>query len=104
MKPFGLVLFEKPFESGLTRKDIPELLSKTPEDSEVYPIEIMATQQECSAMGFITRETADLLDFDYEKSGLNNFIADILDDLNKETETNTYEFKGIKIFMGYSNN
>lgn len=103
MEKFGMVLFEKPGEKGLTAKDITNLLSKTKKDSEIYPIEINANHQECSAMGFITVEAANMIDFDYEQSGLNKFIGDILDDIEKESENFTYEFKGIKIFMGYSN-
>lgn len=103
MEKFDLVLFEKPAEKGLTTRDIIDLLSKTKTDSEVYPIEIYAKQQECSAMGFITTGAANKINFDYEQSGLNKFIGEILDDVNKESKDFTYKFMGIKIFMGFSN-
>ena len=69
-------------------------------DSEnVYPIEIPAKEHESFAMGFITSNAANELEFDYEKSGLNDFIAGILDDMEKESNDCRYEFKGIKIWL-----
>ena len=50
-------------------------------------------------MGFICPECAELLDYDYEGSGLNDFIATILDDMEKESEDCQYEFKGIRIWL-----
>lgn len=98
---FDLALIQKPGESGLNKSEITELLGILPFDAELYPIEIYANAQECSAMGFITNDAADKLDFDYEASGLNTFIADILDDINRESADSTYTFKGINIMLRY---
>lgn len=69
-------------------------------DSNVcYPIELSAYAQESTAMGFISSKAAELIDYDYDSSGLHSYIASILDDMNKENENNEYEFKGIKIWL-----
>jgi hypothetical protein len=101
MKKIGLATYQMEGERGLRAKDISELLLKLDNESEVYPIEIMAKEQECSAMGFIDREFADTLDFEYDTSGLNDFVASILDDVNLENPDGIYSFKGYDIFIGY---
>ena len=95
---FGLVLREKECNDGLDRNDVIDLFDLLDEDGG-YPIEISAKEHESSAMGFITANAANKLEFDYEKSGLNDFIAGILDDVGKESEDCQYEFKGIKIWL-----
>lgn len=69
------------------------------EEDEAYVIEIPAKEHECCAMGFITTTAADSIDYDYENSGLNNFIASILDDMEKESADCIYHYKGIKIWL-----
>ena len=64
---------------------------------EVYPLEISGSQS--SAMGFITQKAAEVIDYDYENSGLNEFISSILDDMDKESEDSIYDFHGIKIHL-----
>ena len=64
-----------------------------------YPIELSAYAQESSAMGFITSKAAEAIEYDYEYSGLHNFIALILDDMCRENDDCEYEFKGIKIWL-----
>ena len=95
---YGIALREKECVDGLTRNDIIDLFDML-DNVEAFPIELLAREHECGAMGFITPEAADLLDYDYESSGLRDFIADILDDMNNETEGCRYEFKGIKIWL-----
>lgn len=95
---YGIVLKEKEFTSGLTRDDIIFLFDKL-NNNEAYPIELEARVQECSAMGFITPEVAELFDYDYESSGLHDFIALILDDMDNESTNCEYEFRGIKIWL-----
>ena len=52
-------------------------------------------------MGFITSEAADKIDYAYETNTyFANFITDILDDMKNESEDHTYEFKGLKIWLG----
>ncbi len=102
MPNYGIALFQKPEVEGLDRDDILILYGLVNnfhlnEDAEVYPIELYGTV--CSAMGFITREAADVLDYDYEASGLHNFIASILDNTENERADHHYIFKGIDIFL-----
>lgn len=42
---------------------------------------------------------AEILNYDYQESGLNDFVAVILDDMNNESEDGTYEFRGIRIHL-----
>lgn len=95
---YGIVLREKELICGLSRNDVIDLFDML-EDAEAYPIELEAREHECSAMGFITPDTAELLDYDYETSGLHDFIANILDDMDRESENHEYAFKGIRIWL-----
>lgn len=95
---YGIALREKEFEYGLSRNDIIDLFDMLG-GLEVYPIELLCKECLSSAMGFITTEAAYSLDYDYERSGLHDFIANILNDMDNETEDCTYEFKGIKIWL-----
>ena len=95
---YGLVLKEKYGTDGMTKTEITDLLDML-DGTEAYPIELSAYAQESSAMGFITPEAAELIEYDYEYSGLHNCIARILDDMCRESDNCEYEFKGIKIWM-----
>lgn len=95
---FDIVLLERPIDEGLTRAETMTMFDFLKED-DVFPLEIMANAVESSAIGFITNKTAEQLDYDYAKSGLNKFIADIMDDMTNETATHTYEFNGLNIFL-----
>ena len=95
---FDIVLKEKAFEYGLVKSEIVDLLDMC-SNPEVYPIELEAREHECAAMGFISVEAADQLDFDYEASGLHDFIANILDDMENENESCIYEFKDLQIYL-----
>ena len=98
MAKFGIVLKEKPGEDGLTRDDIVELLYLMDTEAEFYPVEFMAHCHECCAMGFITTDAANELDFEYdENSDIRDFIANILDDMDLETENGEYDFGVILI-------
>ena len=98
MSKFGIVLMEKPGEDGLTRDDIVRMLYLIDSDTEFYPVEFAAKHQESVAMGFITTDAANELDFDQDdESAVRDFIANILDDMNLETENGEYDFGGIVI-------
>lgn len=98
-KYFEIALMEKPGDEGLTRSEIIDLfdmLSKT----EAFPIEIGDINGNSSAMGFITPQAAEELDYEYDQdSELGQFISSILDDMNKESENGTYEFKDLRIWL-----
>lgn len=90
---------QKPVDAGLTAKEISNLTEMVA-GKELVPVEIEATEQECSAMGFISHGFADeVLDFDYKD--LNSFVANILNDKNNESDNGYYEFKNQIIFVGY---
>lgn len=95
---YGIVLKEREFTSGLTRNDIMFLFNKIG-DTEAYPIEMEARVHECSVMGFISREAAEVFDYDYENSGLHDFISLILDDMDNDSENCEYEFRGVRIWL-----
>ena len=95
---YGLVLKEKYGTDGMTKTEITDLIDML-DSNEAYPIELSAYAQESSAMGFITPNAAELIEYDYEYSGLHNYIALILDDMNREETSCEYEFKGIKIWL-----
>lgn len=96
---FALVLYERYGETGLGRQEVIELLDKLDEDIEVFPIEITANEHESSAMGFITARFASTLNYDYDDSGLTKFVAEILDDMEKESPNGEYIFKGHRILL-----
>lgn len=104
---YGVVLKEKEFCDGLTVNDVNELFNLL-DDSKAYPIEIYAKKHECSAMGFISVKGAETIGYDYTTDGilnargeeLHNFVANILDDMDNETDNHEYNyFNGIKIYM-----
>ena len=95
---FGLVLKEKESLCGLSKVEVIDLYDMLV-GLEAFPIEIEAKTHECSAMGFIDTAYADMIDFDYAGSGLIDFIASILDDMNNENESCEYSFKGIPIYL-----
>lgn len=96
---YDVALIEKPFFEGISFSEIESLFNLLLTD-EVYPIEIQSNC-ESSAMGFITSEAADKIDYAYETNTyFLNFITDILDDMENESEDHTYEFKGLKIWLG----
>jgi hypothetical protein len=96
---FVLVLHEKPVDEGLTRSEAIDMMDMLPEGDEFLPIEINAETHESVAEGFIAMSFAEKLNYDYENSGLNKFIANILDDMNNEREDCTYEFADGQIWL-----
>jgi hypothetical protein len=102
MKEYDVVLKEKEGVEGLILDEIEDMMALV-KDPEVFPIDLEAREHECAAMGFITTEAADCLDYDYEGSGFHDFVASILDDMENETETGEYEYtyreNTISIFM-----
>jgi len=97
-KKYGVVLKEKYGVDGLTKDDVVEMFDKLSDD-EAFPIELSAREHESSAMGFITDAAANVLDYDYERSGFHDFIALILDDMNNESKDGTYKFGPLNICL-----
>lgn len=95
---FGIALKEVELDDGLVRQEILDLYDML-DDVVVLPLEIMAREHECSAIGFVTLEAANIIDSDCALPELKVFIASILDDMNNENEDCIYEFKGIRIWL-----
>lgn len=92
----GVCLIEKPGEHGLDGADISGMMRKLGE-MEVYPVEFFAAEHECSAMGFVTAEFAEVLEYDYQE--LAKYVAGILDDMDQESEDGLYPFHGFTIML-----
>lgn len=96
---YDAALIEKPGELGLTQDDITSLLNQLNGD-EVYPVEIENSAGESSAMGFITTEAAEKIDFMYDnKSAFGNHVAHILSDTNNESPDETYKIQGLDVLI-----
>ena len=93
---YDVVLCEKPFDEGLTLEEIQTMYPML-NNKEAYPIEIEAREHGSSAMGFITPEAADTLDYSYTE--LMEYIASILDDMNKENSDCCYTFNNLAIYL-----
>lgn len=95
---FALVLHEKSTCEGMTRTEAIDLIDMLG-GHEFLPIEIESKFHESTAVGFINMDFADKLNFDYEGSGLNAFVANILDDMNNEHDDCIYMFKDCNIWL-----
>lgn len=96
MGKYDVVLLEKPETSGLTQMDCMELFAKMTEE-EFYPLEVLNPASESAAMGFIGVKAAETIN--YEFSGLNLFVGQILADMEKETEDGTYVYQSLNISL-----
>lgn len=75
---FDVILYERPLETGLTKADCTNIFDSLKTD-EAYPIEIENPNGTSSAMGFITTDAANAMDYDY--SELENYIKPLLADM-----------------------
>lgn len=90
-KTFDVVLIEKPGEMGLSPCEIAQMTPfLTNHEDGFFPLEIMATDVESSAMGFISSEASMYLATNCYEYILKEFIASILNDMDKESEDHTY--------------
>lgn len=93
---YDIVLIEKPGCDGITLAEIKQIFPML-KDTEAFPIEIEAKEHECSAIGFITSNAADQLNYEY--NALRTFVANILDDMANETPDNTYSYQNLTIYL-----
>lgn len=92
----GACLIKKSGDRGLDGADISRMMQELGE-AEVYPLEFPAVGHESSAMGFITAEFAEDLEYDYQE--LAKYVAGILDDMDQETENGCYPFHGFTVML-----
>ena len=96
---FDVALWEKPGCLGLTKADTLSLFELLKAD-EAYPMEISQSDGDSTAMGFITAEAAERLQYEYdENSGLGQFLSGILGDMDLETPDHIYDYQGLRIAM-----
>lgn len=96
---FELALIEKPGCKGLTKAEVMDLYDMLSQP-EAYPVEIGDVDGNIAAIGFITPQAAEELQYEYgQDSELGQFISSILDDMEKESEDGTYLFKNLRIWM-----
>ena len=99
MKKFDVVLLEKPGCEGLNKDEVVSLYNKL-SVPESFPVEIGGMNSESSAMGFITPEAAEKLNYEYGPgSQFAYFISSILDDMDNESDDGSYEFDDIKVWL-----
>lgn len=89
---YDIALIEKYDTDGLSKKEIAHLYDIVKSDN-LYPIEYYIPDKHSSAMGFITKEAAAVLDFAYDNiSILSDFIR-----LAITTDKDSFEFKHLRI-------
>lgn len=93
---YDIVLIEKPGCDGITLAEIKQIFPML-KDAEAFPIELEAKEHECSAMGFITPNAAEQLEYEYD--ALRTFVTNILDDMTNETPDNTYSYQNLTIYL-----
>lgn len=86
-KYYSFALIEKPHDEGLTRSEVCDLYDML-DGVEVIPVDIQAEYS--AAMGFVSVEAAEALDYDLEK--VKTYIRSILEDMEKENDECEYEF------------
>lgn len=66
---YDVVLIEKPVGCGLKKTEVLDIFDTLTSD-EAYPVEIEAEKHESSAMGLITTQAAEKLDFNEILAGI----------------------------------
>lgn len=95
LSQFDIVLLIKNNTDGLNHAHCMCLYGLL-KDSEAYPIEILSTDLECSAMGFIGKTAAKTMDYYYEE--LFEFVKNIMSN-PEENKSIIYTFKGLKLYL-----
>ena len=98
-KKYDVVLVEKPEPQGMTAEDVNVLIGMLREES-FFPVEFPSLNWDSSAMGFVGKDAANRIDYDYKESGLEDFVGRILSDINLTSESREYEFKGLAVCIG----
>lgn len=87
---------QKPLDEGITVAEITELVGKL-ECEQVIPIEVQANSS--CAIGFISLDAAEELDYDYDNLIRN--VSEVIEDMDNETEYGNYDFDGFPVYIGY---
>lgn len=84
---YGVALFERPLDDGITAGESMELFNKL-HGIKAIPIEIQ--NENSTAMGWINLADAEILNYDY--TGLTEFIQTILGDMKNENPDGVYVY------------
>lgn len=87
---------QKPLDEGITIEEIAELVGRL-ECEQVIPIEVQANSS--CAIGFISLDAAEELDYDYDNLIRN--VSEVIEDMDNETEYGNYDFNGFPVYIGY---
>lgn len=95
---YDIVLVQS--DEALSKETLRELLDKVNGD-KIVPVEIEAGEHECFASGYVSEAVAE-----DDMEGLEKFVAEILDDVNKESENGEYSFESAcgntySMYLGY---
>lgn len=90
------VFIQKPLDEGITIEEITELVGRL-ECEQVIPIEVQANSS--CAIGFISLDAAEELDYDYDNLIRN--VSEVIEDMDNETEYGNYDFDGFPVYIGY---
>lgn len=94
-----VALIEKPGVDGVTQAEVANLYSKL-DSSEAYLVEFDAHVVESAAFGLITPACAEALGYETgPDSPIAIFVADIMDDMDNETDDGLYDFCGFTISL-----
>ena len=85
-------------DCGLSKASYIELLNMVDSDN-VLPLDLDASDTEAFAIGFISTEAADALNYDYD--GLQTYLSMIMGDISKENDNCEYSYNGLSVYMGY---
>lgn len=97
-KKFDIVLLEKSVHEagGLSKKEVMKLYDLLKSETG-FPLEVDNLGGESTAIGFITPEAGDKLNWCYDS--LNKFVGRILSDMSLEHDDHIYRHKGLKIWL-----
>ena len=94
-----IALILKTGSFGLTKTETIQLLERLP-DEEFFPLELNFDDYDISAIGFVTKSTAEKLEYDYEQSGLMDFIKLYLEMMDvADIMPNNISLKGVSIYI-----
>jgi hypothetical protein len=83
---------------GLSKASYMELLNMVSSDN-VLPLDLDASGTEAFAIGFLSTEAAEALNYDYD--GLQTYLSYIMGDISKENDNCEYSYNGLSVYMGY---
>lgn len=91
-----IALIEKPLDTGIWKSEVMDLIESMRSDN-VLPLEVENPAGNSLAIGFITYQAADELNFFY--TGIKQEIGMILADMQKENDLGIYKIRGFDVYL-----